>query len=160
MKDELKPSVVQTLKSRFRDAGCTVTDLEDTSFEIVGGEFPVRTHVLVNPYYVQLGTFIFASRQGFSLRGKSKIQEYMCHINRNAKLVKFTLERDAPPTPRGVWPIFASVKLVTGVAGGDYDAAALKNLVMLWWQDIAELIDSPGDFELHAMKQEGQSNDA
>jgi hypothetical protein len=160
MNDELAASEVEALKSRFRDAGCTVTDLDGTNFEIVGGEFAVRTHVFANPYYVQLGTFIFASPPGFSWRGKSRIQEYLCHINRDAKLVKFTLERDAPPTPRGVWPIFASVKLVTGVVGGDYDATALKNLVMLWWQDIAELIAFPGDFELHVMKQEGDSNDA
>ena len=53
----------------------------------------------------------------------------------------------------------ASVKLVTGVAGGDYDAAALKNLVMLWWQDIAELIASPGDCELRVMMKEGESDD-
>jgi len=46
-----------------------------------------------------------------------------------------------------------------GVAGGDYQADALKNLVLLWLQDIAALIAAPGDFELHAMMKEEESND-
>jgi hypothetical protein len=151
MNDELDASKVEALKSRFRAAGCSVTDLEGTSFEIVSSEFPVRTHVFANPYYVQLGTFIFANPGGFLPGRKSKIHDYLSQINRNAKLAKFTLEGDRPDAQRGGWPIMASVKLVTGVAGGDYDAAALKNLLMLWLQDIAELISSPGDCELHTM---------
>jgi hypothetical protein len=159
MKDELKASEVETLKSRFRDAGCTVTDLDGTSFEIVGREFALRTHVFANAYYVQLGTFIFASPQGFLPGRRSRILEYLSRINSNAKLVKFTLEGDRPDADRGGWPVMASVKLVTGVAGGDYDAAALKNLVMLWWQDIAELVASPGDCEVRVMMKEGESDD-
>jgi hypothetical protein len=136
MSDELSTSEVETLKERFRAAGCTITDLDG-----------------------QLATYIFASPRGFFLGRKSKLHGYLSGINRDAKLAKFTLERDAPPTPKGVWPIFASVKLVTGVAGGDYQADALKNLVLLWLQDIAALIAAPGDFELHAMMKEEESND-
>lgn len=158
MSDELSTSEVETLKERFRAAGCAVSDLDGEAFEIVGSDFPVRTHVSVNPYYVQLATYIFATPQGFLPGRKSKLHEYLSDINRDAKLAKFTLERDAPPTPKGVWPIFASVKLVTGVTGGDHHADALKNLVLLWLQDIAELIASPGDFELHTMMKE-ESND-
>jgi hypothetical protein len=157
--DELSTSELETLKERFRAAGCTVTDLDGATFEIVGNDFPLRTHVSVNPYYVQLATYIFATPQGFLPGRKSKLHEYLSDINRNAKLAKFTLERDAPPAPKGVWPIFASVKLVTGVTGGDYHADALKNLVLLWLQDIAELIASPGGFELHRMMREEESND-
>ena len=159
MKDELEASEVEVLKSRFRDAGCTVTDLDGASFEIVGREFALRTHVFANPYYVQLGTFIFATPSGFLPGRKSKIHEYLSRINSNAKLVKFTLEGDKPDADRGGWPVMASVKLVRGVAGGDYDAAALKNLVMLWWQDIAELVASPGDFKQHVMMKEGDADD-
>ncbi len=159
MKDELEPSEIETLKSRFRDAGCTITDLEGTSFEIIGREFALRTHVFANPYYVQLGTFIFVSPQGFLPGRRSMILEYLSRINSNAKLAKFTLEGDKPDAERGGWPVMASVKLVTGVAGGDYDAAALKNLVMLWWQDIAELVASPGACELRVMMKEGESDD-
>ena len=159
MSDELSTSEVETLKSRFRAAGCKVTDLDETSFEIVGSDFPLRTHVSVNPYYVQLATYIFASPQGFLPNRKSKVFEYLSDINRNAKLAKFTLEPDAPHTAKRVWPIFASVKLATGVSGRDYDADALKNLVLLWLQDIAELIASPGGFELQTMMREENLNE-
>ncbi len=159
MSEELTPAEVEALKSRFRAAGCAVTDLDDTSFEIVSSEFPVRTHVFATAYYVQLGTFIFASARGFLPGRKRKVHEFLSRINCNAKLVKFTLEAEGRDGRRGGWPIFASVKLVTGVAGGDYDAAALKNLVMLWFQDIAELVESTSDFELHAMMQGGESEE-
>ena len=159
MNEELSASEVEALKARFRAADCTVTDLDGTSFEIVGREFPVCTHVYANPYYVQLGTFIFANPRGFLPGRKSKIHQYLSQINRNAKLVKFTLEADKPDAERGGWPIMASAKLVTGIAGGDYNATALKNLVMLWFQDIAELVASPGNCELRTMIKEGQAHD-
>jgi hypothetical protein len=101
MNEELEASEVEALKSRFRAVGCAVTDLDGTSFEIVGREFALRTHVFANPYYVQLGTFIFASPQGFLPGRKSKIHEYLSRINSNAKLVKFTLEGDKPDADRG-----------------------------------------------------------
>ncbi|HKQ39589.1 MAG TPA: hypothetical protein VJ063_16050 [Verrucomicrobiae bacterium] len=154
MSDELDACEVEALKSRFRAAGCRVTDIDGKSFEIVGSDFPVRTHVFPTAYYVQLATFIFAKPHGFLFRSKSKIHEYTSRINRTAKLVKFTLEGDRPNSERGGWPMMASVKLITGVAGGNYDPAALKNLLLLWFQDIAELIASPGNFELHAPMEE------
>jgi hypothetical protein len=159
MKDELEASEVETLKSRFRDAGCTVKNIDGTSFEIFGGEFALRTHVFANPFYVQLGTVIFASPHGFLPGRRRKILEYLSRINSNAKLVKFTLEGDRPDPDRGGWHVMASIKFVTGIAGGDYDAAALKNLIMLWWQDIAELVASPGDCELRLMIKDGESDD-
>ena len=151
MSDKLNVFEVEGLKERFREAGCRVKDLEGATFEIIGSEFPLRTHVLVNPYYVQLATYIYAVPRGFLPRRKSKLNGYLSEINRKAKLVKFTFEPDGPPAPKGAWPIFASVKLVTGEVGGDYTAEALKSLVLLWFQDIAELTVSPGDFELHPM---------
>ena len=160
MSQKLSTSEVETLKSRFRAAGCEVTDLDDTTFEIVGRDFPVRTHVTVNPYYVQLATFIFGSPRGLLLPNrKSKIHAYLCDINRNAKLVKFTLEGDKPNPEKGGWPIFASVKLVTGVEGGNYTAEALNNLVLLWLQDIAELFASPGGFALRTLMRQKDPND-
>jgi hypothetical protein len=160
MSDRITAAELESLKSRFRAVDCTVTDLDDTSFEIVGSEFPIRTHVFVTPYYVQLGTFIDAAPQGFLPNRKGKIHAFLNTINVRAKLAKFTLETDKPDADSGGWPIFASTKFVTGVIGGDYDAAALKNLVMLWFQDVAELIASPCAFELRAMMQEGESGDA
>jgi len=156
---DITPAELETLKSRFRAAEYKVTDLDGTSFEIVGSDFPVRTHVFVTPYYLQLGTFIVAAPQGFMPGRKSKVDAFLVAINLRAKLVKFTVDADKLDAERGGWPIFASVKLITGVRGVDYDADALKNMAMLWFQDIAELIASPGRFELHAMMQEGDAND-
>jgi hypothetical protein len=160
MNEEPGTSEIEGLKSRFRAAGYTVTGIDDLSFEIVGSDFPLQTHVSVNPYYLQLATFIFAAPQGFLPGRKSRIHEYLSTINTRAKLAKFTLETDRPDAPQGVWPIFASVKFVTGVAGGDYDADALENLVLLWLQDIAELVASPLGCELRTMMKQGRSDDA
>jgi hypothetical protein len=48
------------LKSTFRAADCTVRDLKGSNFEIFHAELPLRSHVLVNPYYLQLGTILTA----------------------------------------------------------------------------------------------------
>jgi hypothetical protein len=152
---DITPAELEALKSRFRAADYKVTDLDETSFEIVGSDFPVRTHVFVTPFYLQLGTYIVAAPQGFMPGRRSKLDAFLSAINLRAKLVKFTVDVDRPDERRGGWPIFASVKLITGVTGVDYDADALKNMAMLWFQDIAELIASADGFELHAMMQEG-----
>jgi len=160
MSEQLSPEEVETLKHRFRSTGCSVTDFGDSSFEIVGWEtFPLRTHVSVNPYYIEFGTIITAVGQGFLPNRLSKVHAFLNHINLAAKLVKFTLDADKPNPRAGGWLIMASVRLITGVAGGDYAPEALKNLVMLWFQDIAELIRSDPPFELRAMLQR-ESNDA
>ena len=141
---------MKRLKSRFRAAGCAVKDLNGSTFEVVEDDFPVRTHVEANPYYVQLGTYVLAKPP--KAVAKTKLQELLCDINLKAKLVKFTMEANEPDKETAAWPILASVKLVTGVAGGDYHASALKNLFLLWLQDIAELMaNAPATFEIHPM---------
>jgi hypothetical protein len=157
---DITPTELETLKARFRAADYKVTDLDDSSFEILGSECPVRTHVFVTPYYLQLGTYIFATPQGFMPGRKSKRDAFLNAINLRAKLVKFTVDVDKPDAERGGWPVFASVKLITGVTGVDYDAGALKNMAMLWFQDIAELIVSADGFELYALMQEGEPDGA
>jgi len=150
MIDGLNAAQIKRLKARFRAAGGTVKDLEGSTFEVVDDDFPVRTHVDANPYYIQLGTYILAKPQ--KAFGKAKVQEFLCDINLTAKLVKFTMEVDSPDKQPAAWPILASVKLVTGVAGGDYQASAIKNLFLLWLQDIAELMaNAPSSFEIHPM---------
>jgi hypothetical protein len=160
MSEQLSPEEVEILKERFRATGCSVTDIGGRNFEIVGWDiFPLRTHVSVNPYYIELGTFVTAIGQGFLPHRLSKIHAFLNDINRAAKLAKFTLEGDKPDPEAGGWFIMASVRFVTGVAGGDYDPDALKNLVMLWFQDIAELIRADSASELRTMLQP-KSNDA
>ena len=45
MKNRLNATQMKSLKSRFRAAGCAVRDLNDSTFEVVDDDFPVRTHV-------------------------------------------------------------------------------------------------------------------
>jgi hypothetical protein len=150
MANRLKPAEIEKLKSRFRAAGCAVKDLDGSTFEVVDEDFPVRTHVEANPYYLQLGTYILA-RPRRALR-KTKVQVFLCDINLKAKLVKFTMDAERPDKETAAWPVLASVKLVTGIPGGDYPASAMKNLFLLWLHDIAELMaNAPNDFEIHPM---------
>jgi hypothetical protein len=154
MSDQLSPEEVEILKERFRAIGCEVTDIGDANFQILGWDyFPLRTHVSVNPYYVELGTFITAIGQGFMPQRISKVHALLNQMNLAAKLAKFTLDADKPDPKAGGWFVMASVRFVTGVAGGDYDPDALKNLVTLWFKDIADLILSDSPFELRTMLQ-------
>jgi len=150
MADGLSSKQIQTLKSRFAAAGCTVRDLEEFTFEVVLDDFPVRTHVYANPYYLELGTQILAKpKEKFSLE---KVRELLGSVNRKASLVKFTMDTDKPDQETQAWPILASTKLVTGVVGGDYPVLAIKNLLLLWPQDITVLMAEPPDgFEVHPM---------
>lgn len=154
MSDQLSPEEVETLKERFRATGCGVRGISDTSFEIVGWDtFPLRTHVSVNPYYLEFGTVITAIGKGFLPHRLGKVHAFLNDINLSAKLAKFTLDAKRPDPKVGGWIIIASVRFVTGTEGGDYPPDALKHLVMLWFQDIAELIRSNPPFELRAMLQ-------
>lgn len=159
MAEDLNPKEIETLKSRFGAAGCTVKALGDSTFEVVSDDFPVRTHVYANPYYLQLATHILAKpRQRFPIE---KVREFLCEINLKASLVKFTMDTDKPDEKTEAWPILASVKLVTGVTGGNYQASAIKNLFLLWLQDIAELMtDAPDSFEIHPMMDIEKLSDA
>ncbi len=63
MTTQLKPTEIKKLKSRFRAAGFEVKDLDSSTFEVVDDDFPVRTHVEANPYYVQLSTYVLVKPQ-------------------------------------------------------------------------------------------------
>jgi hypothetical protein len=150
MNEEITRSQLETLKSRFRAAGYRVEAIDDRSFEIQGIDPPVHTHVLVTPYYLQLSTFVLAVPRRFMGGRRSKLNAFLSASNLRAKLVKFTVEANQRNANNG-WPILATVKLITGVTGVDYDAEALKNMAMLYFQDIAELIEFPDGFELFGM---------
>ncbi len=152
MSEELSREEIDTLKKRFEAAGCAVNDLSDTEFEIVGWDaFPLKTYVFVNPYFIQFNTVIIGRGKGFMWKRLSRAHAFLNRSNLAAKLAKFTLDSDKPDPRMGGWFILAGVRFVTGVVGGDYDADALKNLVTLWFQDIAELLRSDAPFELQAM---------
>ena len=156
MKARKYKSLLEQLKSRFRSAGCTVSDINKSSFDFIHGDFPLRTHVIVDPHYIQFSTPI-AAIQVSARRSDSSIFRFLSDANLKATLVKFTLEKELRDTIQSGWPVLASAKLVSGLVRSDYDGEGLKNLVTLWFADIAEIIESTKDFELHMMI---QRNDA
>jgi hypothetical protein len=81
----------------------------------------------------------------------SAIHAYLSKINKQANLVKFVLNREELDLNEGGWSIFASVRFVTGKIGGNYEPGALKNLVTIWFYDLAQLMAEPEPFELCAM---------
>ncbi len=153
-KPKLSPNQLARLKSTIRAADCTVRDLKGTEFEIFHAEMPLRSHVLVNPYYLQLGTMLAAKPMNRRDKKASAIHAYLSKINRQANLAKFVLNREEFDSKEGGWSIFASVRFVTGKIGGDYQPAALKNMVTIWFYDLANLMAAPEPFELCALLQE------
>ncbi len=84
----------------------------------------------------------------------SAIHAYLSKINKQANLVKFVLDHEEFDSKEGGWSIFASLRFVTGKIGGSYEPAALKNLVTLWFYDLANLMAAPEPFELCALFEE------
>jgi hypothetical protein len=153
---KLSSKQLTRLKSTFRAADCTVTDLKGSNFEIFHAEMPLRSHVLVNPYYLQLGTILTARPVNRRDKKASAIHAYLCKINKQANLAKFVLNREEFDAGEGGWSIFASVRFVTGEVGGDYEPAALKNMITIWFYDLANLMAAPEPFELRAMLEESE----
>jgi len=151
---KLSSKQLARLKSTFRAADCTVRDLKGSNFEIFHAELPLRSHVVVNPYYLQLGTILTAKPVNRRDKETSAIHAYLSKINKQANLAKFVLNDEEFNSNEGGWSIFASVRFVTGKIGGNYEPAALKNLVTIWFYDLAELMAAPGPFDLCAMLEE------
>ena len=152
MDTELTPEELETLKEHFRAAGCAIKDIGDANFEIVGAsDFPLRTHVSVTPYYIELGTFITAVGSGFMPNRLGKVHAFLNRSNLAAKLAKFTLEEDKLDPDVEGWFVMASFRMLRGVTGGEYGADAIKNLVTLFFHDIAELLLTKSGFEVRAM---------
>jgi hypothetical protein len=153
-KPKLGPKQLASLKSTFRAADCTVRELKGSEFEIFHADMPLRSHVLVNPYYLQIGTMLTAKSMSRRDKEASAIHAYLSKINKQANLVKFVLNREEFDFNEGGWSIFASVRFVTGKIGGNHEPAALKNLVTIWFYDLAQLMAEPEPFELCAMMEE------
>jgi len=142
---------VLRLKSRFTEAGCTVTDIDDSAFQIVHSQSPVMTHVLPTPYYLQLSTVLFVRGQGFRPNASGKLLVFLANANSRADLAKFTDGTDDFGSLDEGWKVAVTAKLVTGRTGMDYDAEALENIVTLWNQDIANCLVHEKDFKVRAM---------
>lgn len=146
MKVGKRKSSFEQLKSRFRSTGCTVTDVSKSSFDFSHSDYPLRTLVFVDPHYIEFSTPIAVIP---SRRSKGSIYRFLSDANSRAKLVKFTLQEDLRDTITTGWPVLASAKLVSGLLRSDYDGEGLKNLAMLWFADISEIVESTKGFELH-----------
>jgi hypothetical protein len=151
---KLSSKQLARLKSAFRAADCTLRDLEGTNFEIFHAELPLRTHVLVNPYYLQLGTMLVAKPVNRRDKKPGAIHAYLSRINKQANLAKFVLNHEQFDSDEGGWSIFACVRFVTGKIGGNYEPAALKNMITIWFYDLANLMAAPEPFELCALLEE------
>jgi hypothetical protein len=151
---KLSSKQLARLKTAFRAAGCTVRDLKGSHFEIFHAELPLRSHVVTNPYYLQRGTILTAKPVNRRDKEARAIHAYLSKINKQANLAKFVLNREEFDSNEGGWSIFASVRFVTGKMGGNYEPAALKNLVTIWFYDLAELMSAQEPFELCAMLEE------
>jgi len=151
---KLSSKQLAQLKSTFRAADCTVRDLKGTDFEIFHADLPLRSHVLVNPYYLQLGTMLAARPVNRRDKKPSAIHAYLSKINKQANLAKFVLNHEEFDSNQGGWSIFASVRFVTGKIGGNYEPAALKNMILIWFYDLANLMAAPEPFELCALLEE------
>src|SRR5882672_4027667 len=88
---KLSSKQLARLKSTFRAADCTVRDLKGSNFEIFHAELPLRSHVVVNPYYLQLGTILTAKPVNRRDKETSAIHAYLSKINKQANLAKFVL---------------------------------------------------------------------
>jgi len=139
-------ALLEALRSRFRSAGCAVTDVSKSSFGFSHGDYPLRTLVFVDPHYIEFSTPMAVIPS--SSRADSSIYKFLSDANLRAKFVKFTLQEDLRDSIKTGWPVLASAKLVSGLVRSVYDGEGLKNLVMLWFADIAEIVESTKGFEL------------
>lgn len=139
-----------TIKHSFAGAVASLADLDSSSFEILGRDFPLRTHVMVTPYYLQLGTMLKAHRLGLRGRSRSRFYRYLSEMNSSTSITKVTAEADATDE-EGCWLLMARAMIVSGQEGTNYSSAAIGNILTLWHQDVANLITTEGAYEVGGM---------
>src|SRR5689334_18581533 len=100
---KLSSAQLTRIKSTFRAADCTVRDLKGTNFEIYHADLPLRSHVLIHPYYLQLGTILTARPENRRNKQASAVHAYLNKINKKANLVKFVLNREEFDASEGGW---------------------------------------------------------
>ena len=139
------------LKSRFAEAGCNVTEVDGTNFQIIHPQYPVATHVQPNPFFLQLTTILHVQGQGFRPNSQAKLHTFLAKANSRSHIVKFTDGSGDFGSPDEGWSVAATAKLITGAEGLNYDVTALGNLVTLWTQDIATCVAKESEFKVVAM---------
>ena len=151
MSDEFTAEELETVKATFRDSGCIVTDFSETHFEIVSEEFPAACLVYANPYFLEINTLLWARPQNFLGRLKSKRNSLLNDANMITNVGKLTSDMDSYSRDEGGWRIQMMARLVTGQSEPDFQASAVKNLITLILQDVANVVTLNSDFEIVAM---------
>jgi hypothetical protein len=151
MNSEPSPGDLSTIRALFAATGCEVVDTGDSGFQITPVDYPVKTLVVVTPFYLELVTVLVVYGEGFRPNASSKLHAFLSAANSRTNLVRFT---DGTPDLGRVeqgWKVAATLRYVTGSEGFNYDSSAIKNLLLLWQQDIATCVAEPGKFKVHAM---------
>jgi hypothetical protein len=141
MKSEKQHHDVRLLKSRFVEAGCKVADLDGSNFEIVPAIYPVATHVRPTPSYLQLVTVLYVQGQGFRPNSSSKLLNFLSSTNSRATLAKFTDGTKIYGRRYEGWNVAVTANLIAPRDGLDFDVGALKNLILLWSEDIGNCVN-------------------
>jgi hypothetical protein len=140
-----------SLKSCFVDAGCQVSDLDETSFEITQSDYPVATRIYVTPFYLEWTTVIEVVAEVGSDRGGAELLELVNGLNNASSLAKFVADTEDQGSQADRFLLIVTAKLINGEETRQFRAESLSNFHTLWQQDIANamLFDTP--LELQAM---------
>jgi len=145
---DLTENEVQRLMQQFRDIGCKVTFLEDTSFEIVPDTIAVQTHVFATTYFLQFTTFLGLHPKGIFGRLKMKRDAFLNEANQFTNIMKLSCEEvdfDA------AWKISCSTRLATGENSRTYNNEAIRHYLTLWLMDLSAVMRIEQNFKVVAM---------
>ncbi|WP_425396724.1 hypothetical protein [Aeoliella sp.] len=142
---------VETLKARFVEAGCEVSALDETSFEVLLADYPVVTRVFANPFYLEWSTVIQASKGEEHRDSRALLLDFVNGLNLSSSLAKFVLDLESQDSNSHPHSIIVTAKLMNGQETRKFNSEQLHNFHSLWLQDIANAINSDGTLELEAM---------
>ena len=142
---------VETLQSRFIEAGCEVSALDETSFEITLADYPVVTRISANPFYLEWSTVIQASEGEEHPDVRALLLELVNGLNLSTSLAKFVLDLESQVSNSKQHSIIVTAKLMNGQETRQFSSEQLHNFHYLWLQDIANAINYKSTLELEAM---------
>ena len=141
----------ETLQSRFVEAGCKVSDLDESSFEITRADYPVVTRIYANPFYLEWSTVIEAQASAKHDNDTTQLLDLVNRLNLDSSLAKFVVDMEDQDSGASLYLIIVTTKLISGAATREFMAESLSNFHVLWSQDIANATLSDSTFELAAM---------
>lgn len=133
----------------FRETECTAKPISEDNLEFIHPDFPARTHVFANPYFLQFSTYVFARPKTFSGRFLWTRDRFLNEANQKTNLMKLTC--DEPRLSGGLWSVICQCKIATGEIASAFTPVALDHLVKLWLQDLAYVVQLDDTYEVIAM---------